>query len=138
MIAGWDSHVPTFYALEHPEACNLVPPDETRAIFEFTFLASARYSDACDYVMQCMYEENSLLAPGKPFWFEPLTDDTLFWISFQPRHVAEVTQGFCFPDLEAGSDEQLKRALESTTCLNKATRDWRLSRDAVAWVNSQL
>jgi len=63
-------------AFEHPEACNLVPPDEMVSIGEWDVLYTARYSDACDYVMQCMYEESSLLAPGKPYWFdEVLTDD---------------------------------------------------------------
>ena len=96
-IDGWDSRVPTFYVIEHPEACNIVPPAETVAIGEWDFLYTARYSDACDYVMQCMYEENTLLAPGKPFWFDPMQDDTLFWISFKPLHVDAIAQGFCFP-----------------------------------------
>lgn len=66
---------------------------------------TARYSDACDYVMQCMYEENSQLAPGKPFWFqEVLTDDIMFWISFTPIKVSDIGKGFCFPDLQSNGD----------------------------------
>jgi hypothetical protein len=65
-LPGWDSHVPIFYVMEHPAACHLVPDEEVVHIGEWSWGASARYSDACDYVMQCMYEENSLLAQDKP------------------------------------------------------------------------
>ena len=55
-IDGWDSRVPIFHALENPEACNIVPAEEVVDIGEWDFFYTARYSDACDYVMQCMYE----------------------------------------------------------------------------------
>ena len=108
-IAGWDSRMPIFNVLEHPEACNLVPEEETIAIGEWNFLASTRYSDSCDFVMQCMYEENSQLAASKEYWFKPLNDDTVFWISFRPLPVAKITSGFCFPDLEANGDADYQR-----------------------------
>jgi hypothetical protein len=123
-IDGWDSRVPIFFALEHPEACNLVPDGEIVAIGEWDVFSTARYSDACDYVMQCMYEENSLLAPGKQYWFDQvLGDDIMFWISFRPMSVDDITIGFCFPDIEGGTDDALK-AQRMAECEKPKKRDY--------------
>ena len=70
-LPGWDSQLPIFMVFENPDACNLVEEDEVISIGEWSPFATSRYSDACDYVMQCMFEENTLLAPGDRFWFEP-------------------------------------------------------------------
>ena len=86
---------------------------ETIAIREWAWGVSDRYSDACDYVMQCMYEENSLLAPGKPYWFDPVDKDILFWILRRPGPVSAVTSGFRFPDLDARNDRNLQAELEA-------------------------
>eukprot|EP00966_Prymnesium_polylepis_P209935 4862092-Prymnesium_polylepis.1 len=51
-LDGWDSRAPLFWVLEHPDACFLVPEAETVHISEAVFLATERYSDICDYVMQ--------------------------------------------------------------------------------------
>ena len=51
-LGGWDSHAPLFWVLENPQACFLVPQEETVHISEAAWLATARYSDICDYVMQ--------------------------------------------------------------------------------------
>jgi len=112
-VSGWDSHAPIFHVLENPLACNVVPAAETIAISEWDWLATKRYSDACDYVMQCMFEENTLLAQNKPFWFDPIDEDILFWITRKPIYVAQVSSGFGFPDLEAGQDDELRSVLEA-------------------------
>ena len=111
-ISGWDGHGVVFNVLEHPQACNIVPLDQTFGIGEWNWLATRRYSDACDYIMQCMYEENTLLAQNKPFWFEPVDLDILFWITRNPTDVQTVATGFAFPDLQAGQNIDLRRELE--------------------------
>jgi hypothetical protein len=111
-ISGWDGHGVVFNVLEHPQACNIVPLDQTFGIGEWNWLATRRYSDACDYIMQCMYEENTLLAQNKPFWFEPVNLDILFWITRKPTDVQTVATGFAFPDLQAGQNIDLRRELE--------------------------
>ena len=56
-----------------------------------------------------MYEENSQFYPGKPYWFQGSTDDILFYISQDPIATTDVTEGFCFPDLNTAgmSDEEV-------------------------------
>jgi len=110
-ISGWDSHGPIFHALENPQACNIVPLEEMIGIGEWDWLATKRYSDACDYVMQCIFEENTLLAQSKPFWFDPIDEDILFWITRKPVDTATVSSGFGFPDIEAGQDNVLQGQL---------------------------
>ena len=69
MHAGFDSHIPIYLAFEHPDACNLVEPEDTIPIYEYLWGSSERYSDTCDYVLQCMYEENTIIALDRGFWF---------------------------------------------------------------------
>jgi hypothetical protein len=120
-IEGWDSRTPTFRVLEDPEACNIVSREETIAIGEWDIFATSRYSDACDYIMTCLYEENNLLAGSKPYWFsnQVLTDDVLFWITFKPMAVDQVSQGFCFPDLEAAFLSAAELEAMNTRCVGQ-------------------
>lgn len=97
-LPGWDSRAPLTWVFEHPEACFLVPEAETKHIREWDVFATTRYSDACDYVMTCMYEERSEFYTGKPYWFQASTDNVLFYLSTDPVPTTEVSDGFCFPE----------------------------------------
>jgi len=105
-VPGWDSHGLFSWVYENPGACDLVPPEETIAISQFTWGAVDRYSDTCDYIMQCMYEENTVIKLDKPFWFNGLQDDIIFYLTGQPAKTSLVTEGFCFDDIpvEQGGD----------------------------------
>ena len=70
------------------------------------FFAVSRYSDACDYVMTCMYEERSEIYAGKPYWFRSATGDILFYLSRDPIPTTDVSEGFCFPDIGTMSDDE--------------------------------
>ena len=45
-----------------------------------------------------MYEERAPeIYTGKPYWFSAVADDFVFWISFSPVQVEDVSEGYCFP-----------------------------------------
>ena len=121
-LAGWDSRVPLTWVLEHPEYCNLVSEEDVIAIGQWNVASESRYADSCDYMMTCMYEENSIKYMGKPYWFQSSTDDVLFYISGTPIKTSDISDGFCFPDVGARSDEE--KAALADEC--KATRDFRV------------
>lgn len=100
-VPGWDSHAPLSWIYEDPSACNLVPVDDTIPINEFNWGATQRRSDTCDYLMQCMYEENSVIALDKPFWFHGLDKDIIFYLTMAPSDIEPIAEGFCFPDDDA-------------------------------------
>lgn len=108
-LPGWDSRAPLTWVLEHPTACNLVSEEDTIHIGQWAIFATKRYSDACDYIMTCMYEERSELFAGKPYWFQAQSSDMLFYMTREPIPTSHVSQGFCFPDLE--TDELVERNL---------------------------
>jgi len=111
-IPGWDSRAPLTWVLEHPSACHLVSEEDTIHIRQWDIFATRRYSDACDYIMTCMYEERSELFAGKPYWFQAQSDDMLFYMTREPIPTEHVSGGFCFPDLEtdAARRQQLERS----------------------------
>jgi hypothetical protein len=105
MLSGWDSRVPLTWVFEHPQACHLVTEEDTKEIGEWDIFSSVRYSDACDYIMTCMYEERSEIYTGKPYWFQSSTDNVLFFLSQDPIPTNEVSDGFCFPDVGPRTEE---------------------------------
>lgn len=119
MLPGWDSRVPLTWVLENPDACHLVSDEDTHAVGQWAFFASERYSDACDYIMTCMYEEQSEIYPGKPFWFDAQNNDMMFYISARPIAISDVSNGFCFPDLAP----QAERSAMAAQCANQDGED---------------
>ena len=107
-LPGWDSRAPLTWVLEHPSACNLVSEEDTIHIGQWAIFETKRYSDACDYVMTCMYEERSELFAGKPYWFQAQSSDMLFYMTREPIPTDHVSRGFCFPDLEADETRQMQ------------------------------
>ena len=107
-VPGWDSHGLFFWVYENPAACELVPPEETLAISQFTWGAVSRFSDTCDYIMQCMYEENTVIKLDKPFWFNGMQDDVIFYLTQYPAPTALIEEGFCFPDTPGDTDRDCK------------------------------
>ena len=55
---AFDGRISIEQALEDAERCNLVAPEDTIPINEFNWGATERYSDTCDYVLRCAYEED--------------------------------------------------------------------------------
>jgi hypothetical protein len=104
-LPGWDSRAPIFWVHENPQSCDLVPPELTKHISQFTWGAVERYSDTCDYVMQCMYEENTIIKLDRPFWFEGLMDDMMFYVTRETSAIDQIERGFCFPDVAADADK---------------------------------
>ena len=98
-LPGWDSRAPLTWVLEHPNACELIPPERTVGIGEWDVFEVKRFADVCDYVMTCMYEERSEIFAGRPYWFNTGQNALLFYISQVPIPLNHVTDGFCFPDL---------------------------------------
>ena len=95
-IPGWDSRPPLTWVLEHPTHCHLVPEEETIHIGQWDIFATKRYSDVCDYIMTCMYEERSEIFAGKPYWFKTQTDDMLFYLSINPIPIRRSRRAFAF------------------------------------------
>ena len=87
-----------------------VPEEETVIISENSWLATTRYSDACDYVMQCMYEENTKGSTSRVRWFEGIEGEIVFYISRAPVPVSMIAgdDDFCFPTEEAAGDTALE------------------------------
>lgn len=114
-LAGWDSRAPLFWVLENPEACFLVPDEEVVPIAETGWLSTARYSDQCDYVMQCMYEENTKGQTSKVRWFQGVDGDIVFYISRTPVPIATIAgdDDFCFPSEESGGDTAIELELQA-------------------------
>ena len=112
-LPGWDSRAPLTWVLEHPLACHLVSDERTRPVGEWSIFETTRYSDACDYVMTCMYEERSEMYTGRAYWFQAQSDNALFYITRYPIPTSHVTNGFCFPDLEP---EEKERARQEAIC----------------------
>ena len=84
---GFDGRIPIEQALEDPERCSIVPTEETIAISQYTWGAVDRYSDHCDYVLRCAYEEDHRdlrddIRP--PAWPRTLDGDILFYMTGQP------------------------------------------------------
>ena len=50
-LPGFDSHIPIYFAYEHPDFCNLVDVDATIPISQYNWGSVDRYSDTCDYVL---------------------------------------------------------------------------------------
>ena len=107
-LPGWDSHAPIFWAFENPDSCDLVPPELTEHISQFTWGAVDRYSDTCDYVMQCVFEENTIIKLDRSFWFNGLQDDMVFYITQRPTAIDSIEEGFCFPELNPETDTDCK------------------------------
>ena len=107
-VPGWDSHGLFFWVYENPGACELVPPEDTIPISQFTWGAVTRFSDTCDYIMQCMYEENTVIKLDKPFWFNGMQDDIIFYLTSDPARTSLVEEGFCFPDTPADKGRNCK------------------------------
>ena len=92
-LPGFDSHLPMYMMLEHPDLCNLVPPDQTIPISQYNWGSTSRYSDTCDYIMQCMYEENTIIALEKTFWFKGYDGDQIFFITTDTTPISAIEIG---------------------------------------------
>ena len=93
-IPSTDSHIPTFVAFENPDACHLVEMMETHHVGQYDWFVPQTYSDVCDYMFTCMYEEDSRLKGARPFWFEAMDNDLLFYISRPPLDRSMLSNGY--------------------------------------------
>ena len=93
-IPSTDSHIPIFVAFENPDACHLVEMMETYHVGQYDWFIPQTYSDICDYMFTCMYEEDSRLKGARPFWFEAMENDLVFHISRPPIERSMLSDGY--------------------------------------------
>ena len=93
-LPSFDAHLPLFWAMENPDACFLVREEDTHVVNEFDWFSEIYYSDVCDYVYTCMYEEHTDTIGEKPYWFQAFGGDVLFYVSRRPIDVTWLEAGY--------------------------------------------